>query len=183
MIRYTFLSLFLSSVLLFAAPLSEEQAIQKGSDVAATLVKRLGGELKSQMQTSGAIGALHFCSQNAQVITDQVGKESGVQVKRVSLKNRNPINMASSEEQAILNEWEKLQKVGKPLPNYEIKANGQYTYYKPILINNDACLKCHGDIGRDTPLAKEILSTYSDDKAMGYKMGDLRGMIVVTFPR
>lgn len=182
MIRYSFLSLVLSSTLLFSAGLSEEQAIQKGSSVAAALVQKLGGELKNQMQTSGATGALHFCSQNAQVLTDQIGKESGAQVKRVSLKNRNPINSASLEEKAILNEWEKLQNSGKALPSHEIKANAQYTYYKPILINNEACLKCHGDIASDSPLAKDIRATYPEDKAVGYKMGDLRGMIVVTFP-
>lgn len=183
MIQYSFLSLVLSSTLLFSASLGEEQAIQKGSAVAGTLVQKLGGELINQMQTSEAMGALHFCSQNAQVLTDQVGKESDTQVKRVSLKNRNPINGASSEEKVILNGWEKLQNSGKPLPSHEIKANGQYTYYKPILINNDVCLKCHGEIATDSPLAKEILSTYPEDKAVGYKIGDLRGMIVVTFPR
>ncbi len=103
MIRYSFLSLVFSSTLSVSTSLSEEQAIQKGSSIAAALVQKLGGELKNQMQTSGAMGALHFCSQNALLLTDQIGKESGTQVKRVSLKNRNPINSASSEEQAILN--------------------------------------------------------------------------------
>jgi len=183
MIRYSLVSLVFSSTLLLAAPLSEEQAIQKGGAVAAALVQKLGGELKNQIQTSGAMGALHFCSQNALVLTDQVGKEFGTQVKRISFKNRNPINSASVEEKAILNDWEKLQNSGKPLPSYAIKANGQYTYYKPILLNNDACLKCHGDIAVDSPLSKEIRTMYPEDKAVGYKMGDIRGMIVVTFPR
>ena len=183
MLRSSFISLVLSSSLLFSASLSEDQAIQKGLAVSDTLVQRLGGEVKNQMKSAGAIGALYFCAQNAQVLTDQVGKESNTHVKRVSLKARNPINTASSDEQAILNKWEKLQISGQSLPVYELKTNPQYTYYKPILINNEACLKCHGDIGADSPLGKEIKTTYPEDKAVGYKMGDLRGMIVVTIPR
>ena len=183
MLRSSLISLVLSSTLLFSASLNEEQAIQKGSAVAATLVQRLGGEVKNHMQSSGAIGALYFCAQNAQLLTDQIGKESNTQVKRVSLKTRNPVNVASADEQAILNKWETLQNTGQSLPSHELKTNTQYTYYKPILINNEACLKCHGDIGPESPLGKEIRTIYPEDKAVGYKMGDLRGMIVVTFPR
>jgi len=183
MIRYPLLSLILSSTLLIAAPVSEEQTIQKGSEVAATLIQKLGSELKNQMQISGAMGALHFCLQNAQVLTDEVSKESNTQVKRVSLKNRNPINSATLEEQTMMTKWEKLQASGQTLPMYKLTTNIQHTYYKPILINNEVCLKCHGDIAADSPLAKEIRISYPEDKAMGYKMGDLRGMIVVTFPR
>ena len=54
-------------------------------------------------------------------------------------------------------------------------------FYKPIVINNEACLKCHGNVEGD--LAKVIKATYPEDRATGYKMGDLRGMIAVTIER
>lgn len=184
MIRYSLLSLIVSSSLLFAGSLSEEQAAQKGSAVSASLLEKLSGELKGYMQRSGPIGALNFCSQNALNLTDQVGKESNVTVKRVSLKNRNPINVANAEEEIILRRWAELQHSGQPLPSYEIKQrNEEYMYYKPIVINSEACLKCHGNIASESPLFKEIKKMYPEDKAMGYVMGDLRGMIVVTLPK
>ena len=185
MIRYSLLSLMVSSSLLLAGSLSEEEAIQKGSAISANLVQKLSVELKGHMQSSGPLGALNFCSQNALSLTDQVAKESNATIKRVSLNNRNPINSTNADEQALLRKWEKLQYSQQPLPAYEIqnKPNGNYSFYKPIVLNNEVCLKCHGEIASDSPLSKEIKTLYPEDKAVGYKMGDLRGMIVVTFPR
>ncbi|MBV5321708.1 MAG: DUF3365 domain-containing protein, partial [Sulfuricurvum sp.] len=54
-------------------------------------------------------------------------------------------------------------------------------FYKPIVINNEACLKCHGNVEGD--LAKAITAAYPEDKATGYKMGDLRGMIAIEIAR
>jgi hypothetical protein len=42
-------------------------------------------------------------------------------------------------------------------------------------------LKCHGNI--EGELAKAVRSAYPDDKAIGYKMGDLRGMIAIAIER
>lgn len=175
---------FLSS-LLVAEPLTQDQAIQKGSALSSALVQKLSGELKAQMQSAGAVGALHFCTQNALVFTAQIAQESNTSIKRVSAKNRNPINAATPEEQSVLTQWEGLLHTQQPLPAYKIQAssNGEYTYYKPIVITNEACLKCHGDIAADSPLYKAIKATYPEDKATGYKMGDLRGMIVITIQK
>lgn len=183
--HFSFVSLALSSTLLLAEPLTQEEAVQKGENISAALVQKLGGELKAQMQAAGPLGALRFCSQNALVITDQVAQESKTAIKRVSLQNRNPLNAASAEEQTVLNEWSALQRGNKPIPAYAIKPlpGGGYTYYKPITINNETCLKCHGDIAADSPIGQAIKSIYADDKATGYGLGDLRGMIVITLPK
>jgi len=176
-------SLFFIASLLIAEPLTQEQMIQKGTEVSTTLVQKLGSELKTQMQAGGPIAALHFCSQNALSLTDQVAKESGTSIKRVSIQNRNPVNAATSEEKAVLNQWQKMLKNSKTLPPYELTklSNGHTVYYKPIIINAETCLKCHGDIAGDSSLGKAIKETYPEDRATGYKMGDLRGMVVVTF--
>lgn len=182
--RYSLMSLTLISTLLLAEPLTQEEAIQKGSAVSAALVQKLSGELKTQMQLGGPVSALHFCTQNALPLTDCVAKESNTTIKRVSIKSRNPVNAATPEEKRILDRWEKTLRSGQPLPAYEIQShtNGDYTYYKAVVINNEACLKCHGDLAADSPLYKAIKSTYPEDSATGYAMGDLRGMIVITIP-
>jgi hypothetical protein len=176
-------SLFFISSLLMAEPLTQEQMIQKGTDVSKALVQKLGGELKTQMQAGGPIAALHFCSQNALILTDQIAKESGTSLKRVSLQNRNPVNAATPEEKTVLNQWQAMINNKETLPAYKLVklTNGHTAYYKPIVINNEACLKCHGDVAGDSPLGKTIKETYPEDQATGYKMGDLRGMIVVSF--
>jgi len=184
MFRFSIISLTLSSLLLHATPLSQEEAIAKGNQVSAALLQKLGGEVKAQMQTNGVMGALHYCTQSALPLTDSVAQETGTTIKRVSLRNRNPINEANKGEKIILEKWEKSVKNKAPLPAYEIEklSKGGFNYYKPILLNNEACLKCHGDI-QGSPLAEAIKTSYPNDKAMGYKMGDLRGMVVITLPK
>ena len=179
--RFSLVSLVFASSLLVAAPMTEEQMVAKGSAVSAALLQKLGGEVKKNMQAQGPVKTVEFCSLNALSMTDEIGRESGTEVKRLSLKNRNPVNAAEGEEKALLEKWEEMVKNGQSLPSHELKKlpNGKTAYYKPIVINNEACLKCHGDIAADSPLGKAIKATYPDDKAVGYKMGDLRGMIKV----
>lgn len=176
-------SLFFISSLLMAEPLTQEQVAQKGTEVSTTLVQKLGSELKAQMVSGGPIAALHFCSQNALNLTEQIGKETGTSIKRVSLQHRNPVNAATSEEKTLLSQWQAMLKNGETLPPYKLTklSNGHTAYYKPILINNETCLKCHGEVAGDSPLDKAIKETYPEDQATGYKMGDLRGMISVSF--
>ncbi|MBD3805544.1 DUF3365 domain-containing protein [Sulfuricurvum sp.] len=169
--------LFVSSVL-SAQPLTSEQMIQRGDEVSAKLLQTLGGELKNQIQNGGLIKALHFCSQNALILTDKIAKESGVKIKRISLLNRNPLNHPSAEEKKVIEAWQLASNQGELLPSHTI-YNG--IYYKPIIINNEVCLKCHGTLQSESPIAKSIKNSYPEDKAVGYKMGDLRGAIQVSF--
>lgn len=181
--RSIVIPLTLASSLLLASPSSDEQLIAKGNEASTLLVQKLGGELKAQMQSVGAIKALNFCSQNALHLTEQVAAETKTSIKRISLKNRNPINAPSAQESALLNKWDELAKNGQPLPPYELikVSDATAVYYKPILINNEGCLKCHGNV--EGELAKAIRSAYPEDKATGYKMGDLRGIISVEISR
>jgi hypothetical protein len=181
--RFFIFPLTFATSLLLASPSAEEQAVAKGNETSALLIQKLGGELKAQMQSSGVLGALNFCSQNALNLTAQVAQETKTSIKRLSLKNRNPLNTPTAQETAVLNKWEALAKNGQPLPPYELEKVSDSTtvYYKPILINNEACLKCHGNV--EGELAKAIRSAYPEDRATGYKMGDLRGMIAVEVAR
>ncbi|MFY9142527.1 Tll0287-like domain-containing protein [Sulfuricurvum sp.] len=183
MSRLSLFPLLLVSTLLTAELLTSEQMVQKGSAVSALLVQKLGGELTTQMQSGGPIATLHFCSQNALALTNQIAQETQTSIKRVSILNRNPVNAATDEEKNLILQWEAMLHKKETLPPYELKklSNGQSVYYKPIVINKEACLKCHGAIATDSPLGKAIKEAYPDDKATGYKMGDLRGMIAVTF--
>jgi hypothetical protein len=179
----SFIALTIIPALLFASPSGDEAAKAKGDQISAALLQKLGGELKNQMQTSGPLGALRFCSQHALTLTDQIAKESATSIRRVSLKHRNPINQATPSEAALLREWESLLQNGQPLPANTLShlPSGKTLYYKPLLINNEACLKCHGNITGE--LAEAIQQSYPEDKATGYKMGDLRGMIVIESAR
>lgn len=181
----------ISSLLLAATPQDkahkEMQSIYNtGQKSSQLLIKTLGKNMKQHMKKGGAMDALDFCSNEAYSLTEDVNKKlpKGVSVKRVSLQHRNPGNTPAPDEAKILATLQELQNEGVVLPHQLVqKVNANtYKYYKPLRIAKKVCLKCHGDIQNDA-LKKAIASRYPNDKATGYKMGDLRGAIVVTIKK
>lgn len=61
---------------------------------------------------------------------------------------------------------------------YEGFEDDKYRYIQPIYVKQ-TCLKCHGD-PKDAPAA--VTEKYGSDKAFGYKVGEVRGVISVKLP-
>ena len=181
----------LSSALLIAAPQNQKDSeltsvIQTGKESSKILLKTLGKNMKQHMKHGGPMEALDFCSNQAFDITEQVNTKlpKGVSVKRISSKFRSPTNRPTKNELAILDSFQKMQELNVVLPKHLVEKvdSHTYKYYKPLVIKKQVCLKCHGNI-ENMPLKKEIESRYPQDKAMGYKMNDLRGAVVVTIKK
>lgn len=144
-------------------------------NIAEQTKKNLVGNLTKQISENGAEKALEFCNVNAIPLTQKLEAENGVMVKRVSDKNRYPENAANATELKIIEQF-KTQLAKKE----ELKAtmeNG--VFYAPIT-TNAMCLQCHGSEKEMKPevLAK-IKSFYPNDKALGYKENELRGLMVI----
>ncbi|NPA30182.1 MAG: DUF3365 domain-containing protein [Epsilonproteobacteria bacterium] len=158
-----------------------KKAVKIGNKASKKLLKTLGGNLKKHMKAGGPADALAFCAANAADLTAKVDRELGkkVTIKRITLKPRNPANEAKGEEKAILKALETLNYNGVKLPKHLVqKTASGYRYYKPLVIKKQVCLKCHGP--NIAPKLKAVIDKhYPTDKARGYKMGDLRGAIVV----
>ena len=173
--------MILTTSMLFASP--DESVVKTGQESAGLLLKTLGGNMKAHMKSGGPMEALDFCSNEAYTLTESVNKklQKGVSVKRISSKFRNPLNTPSEDEQKVLDELQMMQDKGEKIPPYVIKQIGEknFKFYKPLTMDKPVCLKCHGDVQNEA-LKKEIAQRYPDDKAMGYKLGDLRGAVVVT---
>ncbi len=69
-------------------------------------------------------------------------------------------------------------KGSKTLGYFDAFEDDTYRYAQPIYIKK-ACLKCHGD-PEDAPRA--VIEKYGAEKAFGYKVGDVRGIISVSLP-
>lgn len=184
-----FLSLSVAVLLADSAPTQEselEQVVKTGNASSQLLLKTLGGKLQEHMEKDGVMNAFEFCSNEAYSLTQEVNKglEKGVSIKRISTKYRSPANEPKVDEMSVLNEFADL-KAKDALPAYIVKQIDEKTfkYYKPLVIEKEACLKCHGKIGEATDLKKAIEARYPLDKAVDYKMGDLRGAVVVTITK
>ncbi len=181
----------LTGPLLLASPQNKEttqiqNVIKLGKQGASLLGKTLGKNMKKHMKKGGPMDALNFCSNEAYDLTQATNKQlpSGVTVKRVSRKYRSVVNAPTTNEKAILDSLDTLQKSGVILPDYLVeKVNeNKFKYYKPLLIDKAVCLKCHGNL-KNKEMQEAISARYPDDKALGYKMNDLRGAIVVTIDK
>ena len=80
----------------------------------------------------------------------------------------------------VLNQLETKMKNGK-LPKLFVKkiSDNHFQVYKPLRVGKK-CLNCHGDNNtRNKNAYKVITENYPHDKAIKYKLGDLRGAFLV----
>lgn len=170
----------LLSMTLLAEP-TPQSIIDTGDKLTTELINKLMPKLQNEIQTNGLIAAAKFCHANALILTEEVNlyQIEGLNVKRISLKQRNPANAPSVDEAKVLESMQKLLEQ-KKLPAYIVTEDTRaYTYYKPLVIKKEACLMCHGDLSKNLELSQFLTEHYPEDKATGYKMGDLRGAIAV----
>jgi hypothetical protein len=158
--------------------------VQQGDSISAATFDTLSKTLRYVMQTVGADSAVRYCHVQAYPIT-AVYASKGIQIRRTSLKYRNPANEPDVLEYLILNEYNAQQRAGLELkPAIRRNKDGTVHYFKPILLQG-MCVTCHGDPASDIPESvKNALSTlYPNDQATGYRVGDLRGMWHIQFER
>ncbi len=172
-------SLFLSSVLL--AKEIPQHIVDTGNKLSTELLSQLSSRLTQEIKTNGILSAAKFCNSNALTLTEEVNlhQVEGISIKRISLKERNSANKPKADEAAVLESMQTMLQ-NNTLPAYVVEEDAKtYKFYKPLIINKGVCLKCHGDMSKDPELDEFLLEAYPQDKARGYKMGDLRGAVLV----
>jgi hypothetical protein len=160
-----------------------ENQISGMRTTAMEFMKDLKGILINQIQSNGILQAVSVCSDTAQVLTNNFGVQKGVYIKRVSLKSRNVNNVPDDFEKLILNKFSLMQQnseLNNESEYAEIVEEGEFRYLrylKPIMVQAE-CLNCHGSENEIMPEVKQLINReYPDDKAIGYKIGDLRGAV------
>jgi hypothetical protein len=158
------------------------EALQKARAAADALSKDLKARLVRELGAEGPIGAVRVCSEVAQEVAARHSVE-GLMVRRVSLKWRNPADQPDEYERAALEQLEEQHAAGR-LPDevYEMVEQPEgktLRYLRPIKIVG-ACLNCHGDPEKmPSEVAALVRERYPEDNAVGYRAGDLRGVVSV----
>ncbi|MCF8368755.1 MAG: DUF3365 domain-containing protein [Bacteroidales bacterium] len=198
MIRYLFLFVFLT-ILISSCALKKNQITEAneaetaiirpiGDQVAKDLIETLQSELQAAIKKGGISEAIEVCNMRAIELTDLVAKSTDLKldIKRTTLKYRNKSNAPDEYEKLALTHFDSFAKNNEPLPefyiqNISISGENFYYYYKPMKVN-PACLLCHGAVENIPPdYYSEIKNFYPDDKAVGYRDGDFRGLIRIKF--
>ena len=161
---------------------NKSEILNEAKDLLKETSKQYKNTLIQGLQHNNLIKALKYCNKEVKQLISK-DNEKGFAIKRVSLKPRNKNNYPNLYEKEILEKFNKLSlKDNKNLvlEHNEIikdKNNNKFVYIKAIRIK-EVCLNCHGSNINDD-LKKEIQNIYPDDKAINYKLNDIRGAFVM----
>ena len=157
--------------------------LKNAKKIAKVFSKSLKGTLQKAMMNGGPVNAVSACNISAIPITEKVAKENGVQLSRVSLKNRNTDNAPNDWQRPILESFDARVANGeeaKTLVYAEItEENGKKQFrFMKALPTGGVCLTCHGS-NLDATLSSRLTELYPHDKAKGYSLGQVRGALVI----
>jgi len=157
------------------------RARARAEDGAARLMETLFKELMAALQAGPPEEALGICGQRAQELTHAIENETGVSVRRTSLKPRNRLNAPDPYERSWLENAAESPPTEAHAEVVEADDGGyELRYLRPVRVAA-MCTPCHGE--RLTAAVQDaVRRRYPDDRATGYKPGDLRGAVSVRVP-
>lgn len=163
---------------------SSEIDIANAKAAIKALADALQTELKAAIQTGGPVAAIEVCNTRALPISQSVSADNGMQVSRVSIKNRSPLNEASTWQAAVLENFEAQKAAGKEVQSLSwtetvLTGNGKEFRFMKAIPTGGVCLACHG-VALAPEISSKLAQLYPEDKATGFNEGDIRGAFVVT---
>ena len=168
---------------------SQDTAWQaEARQVAASVPPRLLTVLQAEIARGGPAGAVEVCRDKAPAMAKAASEETGWAIRRVSLKNRNPKAVPDAWERAALEDFDRRAAAGEPpaqLERVEVVNDGgrRLQRYMRALPTQDLCVQCHGTPDRISPaVAAKLTQIYPQDRAVGYRVGQIRGAITLYRP-
>ncbi|PSL02929.1 Tll0287-like domain-containing protein [Cecembia rubra] len=164
-----------------------KEALKWGNEISQEAQEQLIAALQNAIAEKGVPGAIEFCNEQAFPILEEMSTKYNVNIRRASNDYRNPKDKPLDYEEMILDAFEYNLENELPVePNIQKIEGGEVLHYaKVIQIPGALCLNCHGnpetEISPDT--REKLKALYPEDKAIGHKIGDLRGIWSIRIPR
>ncbi|MGR8947704.1 MAG: c-type heme family protein [Gammaproteobacteria bacterium] len=154
---------------------ADEINYKTGSELLAPFKKELKQALLAGMH-NGVDAAIATCRLRAPEIANSLSTD-GVRLGRTSDRLRNPENIGPDWVKPILETY--LHNPSNRSPKNLTLRNSLSGYVEPIIIQ-PLCTACHGSsVASETRIKLKAL--YPEDKAIGYEVGDLRGVFWVEY--
>jgi hypothetical protein len=182
--KRTFIAIGIASLL--AAPVYAGEPSKEVMESRAA-IKQLGGTLKGELQAAmkkgGPTEAIKVCNTVAPAIAADISEKNGFDVARTSLKPRNAGNAPDAWETKVLQSFEDRKAAGENPGKMEfsevVDMNGKKTFrYMKAIPTGKVCLNCHGTEIKPGVL-EQVNAMYPEDKAIGFKEGDIRGAFTI----
>ena len=127
--------------------------------------------------SKGVVEAISTCSIEAPKIADSLSHNK-ISVGRASHRLRNPKNAPPEWVEPILNAY--IKNAADREPKYVSLPESRIGYVEPIVLQ-PICTTCHGENIADE-VTMRISKLYPDDQAVGFKVGDIRGVFWASYP-
>jgi hypothetical protein len=142
-------------------------------DLRSTLSSRLA----TAMRDKGPEGGIDVCANEAKKLTGEVSARHGVEIGRTSSRLRNSDNAPRKWVSAYLDDVSG-KKAAEVTP--AVFDLGERLGVVQPLATMPMCVKCHGDSAAlPEPVKAALAKSYPDDRATGFAVGDLRGVLWV----
>ncbi len=178
-------------ILAFAAAgafADEAKLLDEARGVATSVPPKLLAVLQEEIAKGGPEGAIDVCRDKAPQLAKEVSEKTGWNVRRDSLKNRNPKAVPDAWEQAVLQDFDRRAAAGENPATLEkgevVVDNGVkvYRYIKALPVQ-PLCLNCHGAPENMSQATKaKLAERYPNDKGTGYAVGQIRGAMTIRRP-
>jgi hypothetical protein len=163
----------------------DDATLQDARKVASAVPPKLLQVLTEELAKGTPESAMAVCKDKAPQMAKTASEQSGWNVRRVSLRNRNPKATPDAWERAALEDFDRRSAAGESaatLEKWDIVNNAdrkEYRYMRALPVQ-PLCLACHGAADQLKPEVKQQLqSLYPDDKAVGYSVGQIRGAMTI----
>jgi hypothetical protein len=132
--------------------------------------------LAQKLDSGGLAAALPYCRPENYASVDSLAKALKAAPRRLSHRSRNAQNQAELPPSQLQPDTTRL--VSRP--NTE-----QFSYQRPLILNDQQCLRCHGQVGKDLSAADYALikQQYPNDKSVGFRLGEPMGVWRVQLQR
>jgi hypothetical protein len=141
--------------------------------------------VKPRMKNEGVLSAARFCANKSlkeiKKLSGELGKD--ISIKRISLFNRNPDSYPKESEIGILKAFTLIERADAYLPKQIVQLVTEDTYkvYSASTMSSRTCKKCHGPKEKVNPEVQKLFEDkYPEDKAYGFKSGQVRGAVIIT---
>jgi hypothetical protein len=163
-----------------------QSALVEARVAARELAVYLKGLLMEELARRGFEDAIAVCAEIAQERTADYRKTFKNDIRRVSLRRRNPANEPDDYERTVLESFDRLPVDARPTAEHweVVSEDGSESlrYLKP-LVASALCLTCHGTRETILPEVSAVLAKhYPDDQGTGFDVGDVRGAITIQIP-
>jgi hypothetical protein len=159
--------------------------VNEARQVASQVPPKLLATLTAAIDKDGAAGAIAVCRDEAPKLAKAASEQSGWNIRRVSLRPRNPKAVPDAWERAALEDFDRRAAAGEGPAKLEkaeviVEDGKPVQRYMRALPTQQLCLSCHGAAASLSPaVAAQLNSLYPADQAVGYQVGDIRGAMTI----